>query len=49
MDASIAKLLEALYEIVNASGPWQEKKTKILEACGEDDKTHLYEFIAWFE
>jgi hypothetical protein len=49
MTKEIEKLAEALDDIVRAAGTWQEKKNKILETLTEDEKTNLYEFIAWFE
>jgi hypothetical protein len=49
METKIAILLEAIQEIVAAEGTWQEKKNEILGSATEEDKTALYEFVAWFE
>ena len=49
MEKDIIALLEAISDIVNAEGNWQEKKNKILENATESDKTNLYEFVAWFD
>ena len=49
MEKAIATLMDALDEVVRAAGTWQEKKNKILEIASEDEKTALYEFVAWFD
>jgi len=50
MEQKIAVLYDAIREVVSESGmTWQEKKNKILEEGLEEDKTSLYEFVAWFE
>jgi len=50
MEQKIAVLYDAIREVVSESGmTWQEKKNKILEEGSEEDKTSLYEFVAWFE
>jgi len=49
MENHIQAMLDAMHEIVSGEGSWQEKKNKILESASEDQKTDLYEVIAWFE
>jgi hypothetical protein len=49
MEQKIAAFLDAIGEVVSAEGSWQEKKNRILEEATEDQKTNLYEFIAWFD
>jgi len=49
MEKDIVALLEAIENIVRAEGTWKEKKNAVLNQATEDDKTSLYEFVAWFE
>ena len=49
MEKHITILLEVLDKIVAGEGTWKEKRDKILDACSDDDKTNLYEFVAWFD
>ena len=49
MNKDIDDLLEAIKVVVNMEGTWQEKKTRILEVATEDEKTALYELVAWFD
>jgi len=49
METAIQAMFDAMHDLVSGEGSWQEKKNKILELASEDQKTDLYEFIAWFE
>jgi len=49
METAIQAMLDAMHDIVMGEGSWQEKKNKILESASEDQKTDLYEVVAWFE
>lgn len=45
----INDLLGAITDVVAADEPYAAKRDAILHECGDDDKTMLYEFLAWFE
>ena len=43
------KLLDVIDDIVAAEGPYKEKVDSLIKFCGENEKTNLFEFIAWFD
>jgi len=45
----IQAMLDAIREVTDLGGTWQEKKNAVLEHADEIEKNALYEFIAWFE
>jgi hypothetical protein len=50
MMPDIERLLALLDKIVNATDkPWLHKKSEILQAASETDKSNIAEFCAWFE
>jgi hypothetical protein len=46
---SIVKMLELVKALVDADGPWVDKKAAVLAECDDDDKTALQEFVGWFD
>lgn len=49
MDKIIETLFSVLEELVSAEGTYNEKRAKILAACGVTDRTNLEEFLSWFD
>ena len=49
METALQAMFDAMHDVVASEGSWQEKKNRILEIATEDQKTDLYEFVAWFE
>lgn len=49
MNKHYDQLFEAIDEIINAGGTWQEKRDDILAYTNEDMRTNLFEFLGWFE
>jgi hypothetical protein len=48
-EALMQNLLDAISGVVNAEGPYKEKREQILEYCTQDEETDLIEFTSWFE
>jgi hypothetical protein len=46
---SIDHLLSAIEDIIRAEGSWLDKKETIIEYCNPEQKTQLFEFVAWFD
>jgi hypothetical protein len=47
--AKLNALFDLIEDIVRAEGNWKKKQRLILDEASEDQKTNLFEFVAWFE
>jgi hypothetical protein len=48
-EALMQNLLDVISNIVNAEGPYREKRDEIMDYCSHDEETNLLEFVTWFE
>lgn len=46
---AVCDLLDAICEIVEIEGTWQQKKKMLLETAGDHGRIAIEEFLAWFD